>query len=312
MQMTRPGALRLKKSSIKIVKRLFSLWGAVLLFSLLFSCKSSPSGYKVNPLDLLAPDNSFYMTVPKTVDPSLLEKVMKDNIPDISDKDIETALNRIDKAYIGLTNNKKTSTYQCAVSCNIPKSFVPNIFSKKKGFSKTVYTSEKSPLRKFDIYSNEEITVSVPDSSLLLLGRGIPAMLDTYVELSETGAGSSAEESLFVSNEDKYEYLSSASDEIRFFANNPQTFLTMFTGVNLDLKLKCVSGAMKPDPESEDQYIMDLVFDFKNTKFIKAGRALLSLAFGLTDSTNEMNSPTELSVSGVKLSKKQVYKLITF
>jgi len=306
MLMTKHGALRLKKSNSKIWKRFAKLLGAVSLSLLCFACKSAPAVYQVEPLDLLDSENAFFLAVPKSVDPSLIEQVIRDNVPNISDKNVNQIVERLDKLYVGLMSNKKTTTYQCAVSCNIPTSFVPNIFSKKNGFSHTEY---KPALTKFDIYSNETITVSVPDSNLLLMGRNIPIMLDSYVEYKNNGY---LENAALLDDEYHYDFLKGCRDEIRFFANKPQSFLTILTGVNLDLKLEWVDGSMKRDPKNEDQYIMDLCFNFKNSKFVKAGKAVLTLAFGLTDSSNEMDSPTVLRISGIKIKKNQIYKLLTF
>lgn len=290
-----------------MVKRLFSFWGAVSLLILFFSCKSAPKGFQVNPLDLLDNENAFFLAVPKAADPELVTNIIKTNVPDISDKDVKTALDHIDKAYIGLSSNKKVTTYQCAVSCNIPKAFIPNIFSRKKGFSKTVF---ETGTRSFDIYNNDTLNISVPDGTTMVLGRNVPAMLEVYESLWENGIDVSLSENSFL-DEKHYEYLSSCTDEIRFFANKPQSFLTLLTGVNLDLKLQWVSGAMRKDLKNPNQYLLDLNFNFKNTKFVKAGKAVLTLAFGLTDSFTDSDSPTELSVTGIKLNKKQIYKLLT-
>ena len=283
------------------------MWGAVSLLILFFSCKSAPEGFQVNPLDLLDNENAFFLAVPKEADPELVAGIIKNNIPDISDKDVKTALDHINKAYIGLSSSKKVTTYQCAVSCNIPKAFVPNIFSRKKGFSKTIF---EAGTRSFDIYNNDSLNVSVPDGTTLVLGRNVPSMLEVYESLWENGIKTSSTENSFPDKK-HYEYLSSCTNEIRFFANKPQSFLTLLTGVNLDLKLQWVSGAMRKDVNNSSQYLLDLNFNFKNTKFVKAGKAILTLAFGLTDSFAESDSPTELSISGIKLNKKQIYKLLT-
>ena len=283
------------------------MWGAVSLLILFFSCKSAPEGFQVNPLDLLDNENAFFLAVPKEADPELVAGIIKNNIPDISDKDVKTALDHINKAYIGLSSNKKVSTYQCAVSCNIPKAFVPNIFSRKNGFSKTVF---EAGTRSFDIYNNDSLNVSVPDGTTLVLGRNVPSMLEVYESLWENGIKTSSKENSFPDKK-HYEYLSSCTNEIRFFANKPQSFLALLTGVNLDLKLQWVSGAMRKDLNNSSQYFLDLNFNFKNTRFVKAGKAILTLAFGLTDSFAESDSPTELSISGIKLNKKQIYKLLT-
>ena len=107
-----------------------------------------------------------------------------------------------------------------------------------------------------------------------------------------------------------YNYLYEADSEIRFFANKPQSFLTILTGTNLDLKLINVSGSFICDTKHNDQYLLNLHFNFKNEKFLKAGKVLLTLAFGLTDSQSYIEGEDQLFINGIKIKKEQLYKLL--
>lgn len=301
--MTKHGALRLKKSSF--LKQLPGFLGAVLLFSLFFACKSSPEGIQVNPLELLDENNALYMAVPKEADPELLEYILKSNINGLSDKDAGTVVSRINKVYCGLSTSKKKRTFQCAVSGNIPLGLVPKVFSRKSGFSKTVYQNPEGT--SFDIYNYEDFTCSFPDGKTFVAGRNLTGMLDKFESLSK---GEDVSEPVL---EDQFfNFLSGCKNTICFYANKPQSFLTMLTGVNLDLKLNYVTGEIRQDKEKDSQYLLDMAFDFKNERFAKAGKAVLTLAFGLTDSINNMDSTTTLVIRGIKINKKQLYKLLEF
>ena len=109
--------------------------------------------------------------------------------------------------------------------------------------------------------------------------------------------------------EDLYFYLKGASDEIRFYANKPQSFLTLLTGAQLDLKLNNVKGAFRLNPEHPDQYLLDLDFSFKSDKFLKSGKVLLTLAFGLTGNSNIEIIDNDFIIKDVKLKKEQLYKI---
>ena len=111
--------------------------------------------------------------------------------------------------------------------------------------------------------------------------------------------------------DDLYNYLLNANDEIRFFANKPQSFLSVLTGASLDLKLIQVYGSFVVDPKHESQYILDLHFDFKNEKYLRAGKGLLFLAFGLTNGQIEVVESNKLVVKGIKIKKEQLYKILT-
>ena len=56
--------------------------------------------------------------------------------------------------------------------------------------------------------------------------------------------------------------------------------------------------------------LLDLDFNFKSDKFRKAGRALLTLAFGLTNSQAEEIDFSELKISGIRIDKQQLYKIL--
>ncbi|MCF0241564.1 MAG: hypothetical protein HUK25_02950 [Treponema sp.] len=290
-----------------IFHSVFHLLGFFCVF-ILFSCKSVPQGNFVIPLDLLDGENAFYLSVPSSADPELVSKIIQNNAS-ITKKDADTAVTRIQKIYLGMTSNKKVYTYQAAVECNIPASFVPKLFSKKNGFSKSQYISYNT--KKYDLYDSSKVKLSFPDSSTLVLGRNIENMLDTYTLYSNPSSDNILIGNPYIEDE-FYDFLYSAKDSIRFYANKPQSFLSLLTGSNLDLKLSYVTGEMSTDPDSSTQYILDLEFEFAKERYVKTGKALLTLAFGLTNSQSEMISPTKLKISGIKLNKSQLYKMITF
>ena len=106
-----------------------------------------------------------------------------------------------------------------------------------------------------------------------------------------------------------YDWLNVSGSEIRFYAPNPLSFLTILTGTNLNLQLNYVKGAMTVDSAHEDQYFMSIEFDFNNKNIVRAGEAMLALAFGLTNAQTTRNSPTNITVSGIRINKRQLYKL---
>ena len=79
---------------------------------------------------------------------------------------------------------------------------------------------------------------------------------------------------------------------------------------NLDLKLFDVQGAFFTDENFPSQYVLDITFNFKNSKYLKAGKTLLTLAFGLTDSQSITINDNSLEIKGIKISKEQLYKLL--
>ena len=64
----------------------------VIISIVLFSCKSMPNGTKVKAVDLLDNNNNFYISIPNAVDPELIKYVIKNNVKDISAKDVAEAI----------------------------------------------------------------------------------------------------------------------------------------------------------------------------------------------------------------------------
>ena len=72
-----------------------------------------------------------------------------------------------------------------------------------------------------------------------------------------------------------------------------------------------VKGNFTTDPKHPNQYFLDLDFRFKNGTFLKAGKTLLTLAFGLTNSQEEIIGDSELIINDIRIDKQQLYKLLS-
>lgn len=281
------------------------------MFSLsivLFSCKTLPQINKIQALDLLDNKSGFYIALPKNADEDLLKRVMLNNVEGLSEKDIDSILERIDKVYLGLNKSKKNTSVQLTIDGNIPSQFIPKILNKKRGWESRTFTPEESK-NTYHIYNNQNIELAFPSSSIACSGRDIEKMLsvyDSFLNITEIVDRLICDTSL---EDQPYDYLLGASDEIRFYANKPQSFLTIITGTSLDLKLLDVYGSFRIDPDFENQYLLNFKFDFKNEKYLKAGKVLLKLAFGLTNSEMENPSSNELIIKNIHISKEQVYKI---
>jgi len=285
------------------LKKLKFFFSTLILLATLFvaGCKSTPAANTVNALDLLDTKSGFYIAVPTQADPELLKRIIINNVEDISEKDVDSIIKRVNKIYCGLNRTKRNTEFQASIDANVPVNLVSKALTKKKGWNKTSY---KTPIDStYDIYNKDGVDVSVPSGKNICIGRDVYYMLDTYSELVlEPSDEHTLDAQVFA-------FLNGAEDEIRFYANKPQSFLTILTGTNLNLQLIDVWGAFAQDPDNENQYILDLDFNFKNEKFVKTGKALLTLAFGLT-AKESSNNKNELIISGIQISKDSLYKLL--
>ena len=100
-------------------------------------------------------------------------------------------------------------------------------------------------------------------------------------------------------------------NEIHFYASRPQSFLTVLIGAQLNYQLDYIRGKMFNDSKNSNQYIMELEFEFKDRRIMPAAKGAITLALGLTDSEVRKDSDTHLTISNIKISKKQLYQLLS-
>lgn len=288
----------------------------ILIGSIIFSfagCKSAPVMVsEVDPLDLMDNNSSFYLRIPSNVDPDLISHMLQNNLKNLSESDARRIAARIDTVYIGLNKSKKSTDYQISTLCNFPKVAISQAFSKKNG-----WTSDKLNLDgadgknvEYTVYQNSGLLASFPAVTVACMGRGVPSMVETYHNLSQK----ISDPSKVPLNQEVKNWLSYENGipdyQVRFFASKPQSFLSMLTGANLNFKLVYVRGILENDPKSDNQYLMQLEFEFREARMLPAAKAMLSLAFGLTDSDVQVTSDTHLCISKIKINKKQLSKIL--
>lgn len=285
----------------------------VLIFSLFLimgvGCKSTPVVQKtVHPLNLIDNNSSFYLKIPTKQDKSLVVSIVEHNIKDVSESDANLIAERIDTIYLGINKRRKSTEFQLSASCSIPKIAVSKLFTKKNGWNseKLILQNQLGDEVEYKIFDNSELLLSFPSQNLVALGRAVPSMVEvynTYFYEIENGP-------VFNLNPLITEWFEKDDDAIRFFATKPQSFLTILTGANLNYKLVYVCGTIISDTKRDDQYIMNLEFEFREKKVVPAAKAALSLAFGLTNSEVCLETPTHLVISNIKISKKELYKIL--
>ncbi len=298
----------MKKHNLRKLCHAELVSASILFFLLLAGCKSAPAGRPVDALELIDDQSSFYIAVPRAADNVLIERIITGFYQDASEADAKMIADRVNKVYCGLNRSKQGTDVQASIDGNIPKKYLPKVLSEKNGWVTSDYTPKNS-VTSYKLYSGA-VEMAFPSDKIACVGRNLEGMIDKYDSLSKLPAEDTTE---LYSDIDKEltSYLKGAETEIRFFANKPQSFLTILTGAQLDLKLIDVKGSFRTDPKHENQYLLNLDFRFKNGTFLKAGRVLLVLAFGLTNSQEEIIGDSELLIHDIRIDKQQLYKLLS-
>ena len=282
----------------------------IAIILLLASCKTVPTGTVVKAPDLLDKNKNFYISIPSSVDPDLIKYVIKNNIDGISDSDVNEIVSRIDRAYAGLNADNKNSKLQLAIDSDIPVKYIPKLLTKKNGWTVNEFTGPASS-SKYGLYSQENITLAFPSDKLALLGENVEGMLSKYDEIHNIPAEESFGQDFSALDSQTYQHITESDSEIRFITNNPETFLLMLTGQKLTLQLRTVRGSFTCDPKNDNQYILDFIFEFNNTKAAKAGKVMLGFVFGLADGEDKTLKDTEIKITGIKIKKQQLYDILS-
>lgn len=304
-----------------------------VLLAFFSSCKSTPPEEKVevveleenllyvNPLELLERDSTFYISLPPDVDPDLTQRIIQKYFASAAGQ-ASQIMSRFSTVYAGVYNSKNTSSVQIAAEGNIPKNLAKLAFTKKNGWDEnfiqvltdipddfepeTLITKETN----YKYYTNSAATdmqIALPSSKIACIAHDLTNMLTRYDAL---GRGQKHTGGPNISEDIKI-WLTAPKDEIRFYAGNPISFLTILTGANLNLRLSFVKAVMIPNPDFTNSYLLDIEFEFLNERVVTAGQGILNLAFGLTNSKIVRNSPTNLAVLGIEIQKEQLYRLLS-
>ena len=288
---------------MKKLKFLFTATVISLILPVFWSCKSVPEAeVYVNPLDLIDNKSSFYFRVPTLVDPDFVQRMIQSNVEGLSESDAEKIVKRIDTMYLGVTKRRKSTDFQISADCNFPQIAVKKAFSKKNGWNSDLYTYNTSlnlPME-YSVYQRSGMYAAFPAQKIACLGRNVTDMVKTYHSLAwteekETENAIPEEIRNWLSYDDE-----DSRYQIRFYAANPQSFLTVMMGVSLNYQLSFVKGKLISDPKDSDQFFMDIEFEFRENRFLLPAKAVISLAFGLTDSDIKTTSDSTIIVSHIK------------
>ena len=285
-------------------RSLLILSACICILAACISCTSAPQGTDIKPLDLLDDAGAFYIKLPKKTDPVLVERILRSSVDGLDEGDAKTIASHIDTIYTGIARARRNTTIQAAISGSVPKKIVQSLLKKHAAWNQKELKIEGSDRTYFYYTSSvSDMQLAFPSNKIACVAKDVGPMLIDF------DSHSFMEDFSHRVSDAVYEWLDDAGSEIRFYAPNPLSFLTILTGANLNLQLNYVCGSMITDAHHDDQYVMSIEFDFYNEKVVNMGKAMLALAFGLTNSQAVQNSPTNITVSGIKISKQQLYKL---
>ncbi|MBQ9238340.1 MAG: hypothetical protein IJ191_03370 [Treponema sp.] len=279
---------------------------ALCLCAVFVCCRSVPVPERsaVHPFDLLDDGGSFYLSLSPETDADLTERIVATYFSGAR----KSAVSRVARVYAGFYHSRSSRTLQVAASGALPTRMLSVLFPKRAGWKPQVLTvsapETTATERTYRYYARDDIQISIPSDTIACISPDVTRMLRRYDSISHGGVSDGPQLSA-----DVRDWLCDETNEIRFYAGSPLSFLTMLTGAHLNVRLAYVKGTMVVDAAVPDSYRVTLEFEFKDPRMLTVGQALLTLAFGLSDGSAVRNSPTNMVISEINVKKEQLYRL---
>lgn len=266
------------------------------LFSL-FSCKSVQEFESVEPLNLIDSNAPLIVYIPATENRKVVEYFLKE-FAQLSQKNIQTVSSRTKNIAV---SSDFLGNYQIASEGTYPKLGMNLALTEKNGWKSKKSDNTNFP---FLIYSSSEnqIELSSPDSSTVLISQKVEPMLQRYESAQSVLQDSSAEKKEEMSVK-VYEYLTdSSASEIRFYAQNSSLFFNKVVGKVLNLGIKDVYGSLASSAKAKEKFALTLNLELSNEAVTKAAVKLLKVALfpipaKIVQTGKETIKITELSLS---------------
>ena len=274
------------------------------LFSL-FSCKSVQEFESVEPLNLIDSSAPLIVYIPAAENREVVEYFLKE-FAQLSQKNVQAVSSRTKNIAV---SSDFLGNYQIASEGTYPKLGMKLALTEENGWKSKKSDNANFP---FLIYSSSEnqIELSSPDSSTVLLSREVEPMLQRY-EKAQTVLQDSAAEKKKEMSAKVYEYLTdSSTSEIRFYAQNSSLFFNKVVGKVLNLGIKDVYGSLASSAKAKEKFALTLNLELSNEAVTKAAVKLLKVALFPIPAKIVQTGKETIKITDISLSYSQLLNFI--
>lgn len=274
------------------------------LFSL-FSCKSVQEFESVEPLNLIDSNAPLIVYIPAAENMEVVEYFLNE-FAQLSQKNVQAVSSRTKNIAV---SSDFLGNYQIASEGIYPKLGMNLALTEKNGWKSKKSDNTNFP---FLIYSSSEnqIELSSPDSSTVLLSQKVEPMLQRY-ESAQTVLQDSAAEKKEEMSAKVYEYLTdSSTSEIRFYAQNSSLFFNRVVGKVLNLGIKDVYGSLASSAKAKEKFALTLNLELSNEAVTKAAVKLLKVALFPIPAKIVQTGKENIKITDISLSYSQLLNFI--
>lgn len=310
MLMTKLGVPALQKR--KLLGRFFKaycLFASLFFVSSILSCKSTPKPEPVDVLNLIDGNAPFLIYIPSTANQKFVEYAMV-RMAGMSEGDAKTIAGRSKNIAISTTAEGE---FQIAIDGSYPKIGLNVALTEKKGWKETLSTHTAVPL---PYYSSEQfgIQVASPNSSLLFAAGNVGPILKRYESeqrrlILQAQEIEDTSDSEILSNE-IYNFLKDNGDrEIRFYSQNPSSFVKNFLGKVVGLGLVTIRGSLV-ESNADKTFALKLDLTLSSPALAKASVKLLKVALFPIPAKIVQTGETSVQITDISLTYNQLLNLI--
>lgn len=304
----------MKKLNYKTVCGAFLAIASCVLLSLnVTSCKSAEQAIpEVDPLSVLEEDSSIYFRIPVAKHTEFVKSLMCNFVPGLTEENADLIVPKITTLCAGIGSDDDSSRVQLSADGYISPLSVKVVITEKNG-----WTSNKADVSgsiatisvPYTYYtrSDTEYQLSLPSLKNLVLAENVEPLLSRYNDqlsaINSTGFVQTPSDNWTSTT---YEWMTTASDDIRFCVLKPQAFLAGLLGTEMRFALVCARGSFA---ELENgTYNLSLELEFQSTLVVKAAQLALNLLYGKTASIS--SESTIIKIADINFTQDQILQLI--
>ncbi len=293
---------------------------AVFLVGCLLSCKTTPKNTEgvvtdggdyvapteLNPIALLSDGYSVYARLPAQHHLALTKEILREEIPNIQDGDVNLISNRLDIVWAAQGTEEDRSKTELIASGSIPSIALSGSLTKSRGWTKTKYSAPTTSKAKTLGYNNQFVYFGHPDTEfkISLLYKDLLGLAADIAPLLDRAAVHEV-----LAKNARNEWISRESEDILFFITRPQQYLHNLLGDTLTIPTDYIWGSLKY--LSDEEYDMMMFMHISSPKTMPALRSMLTLAFAFLGGRVEQTDEETLVVTGVPVTQRQIVDTIT-
>lgn len=286
------------------MKKLRNCSFTVLLLLFLFftfSCKTIFFQHPQEPFIVLGDDFSVYTLLDTKRDKKTIDSLLKNYIPELSEKNKTSLLSYVSKIYAGFS--LKTNEFSLYIEGNFP-SLLKTQFNKKNGWEKNIHTSNFNS-KKFQYFSHKDyFNLAIVSKNIIFLSnKNISQMIDVFYSRDN--------QALYFPKEnfenEAFSMLKKSIDRegILFYLAEPKDLISFIIPFDTDLALDSMYVFAK---EEELSYVLDIDFVFSDIRAIKPALLLLNIAFFNDTIEIKQVSENQIFLQGLRFSLDTIFE----